>query len=269
MRSSAPRRQEPSPASKSTRRSVRSSSLLVALDLASGHLPKILYRSVLDLHGIQIADAMRDARHGARRRPRQRLRNQRPQDGVLDRRHEVEIDPAQKLADGYMPSAKNGAHHKPAREAHRHNDPEEDAANHHQQQTTDDPVSVRWAAALSSHHETGRRRFICSANRHHPSIDAPLWAHPDRYPRRVRRCRPPTGRSVRPARGCPHCDTSLGRGLLNVIGRSDNHVGDVSGFAPPGDIHRVHNTAEETAISIHVYGTGVTRIGSSARRYYD
>ena len=50
---------------------------------------------------------------------------------------------------------------------------------------------------------------------------------------------------------------------------SDNHVGDVSGFAPPGDIHRVHNTADETAISIHVYGTDVTRIGSSARRYYD
>ncbi len=56
---------------------------------------------------------------------------------------------------------------------------------------------------------------------------------------------------------------------LNVIGRSDNHVGDVSGFAPPGDIHRVHNTGEETAISIHIYGTDITRIGSSARRYYD
>jgi 3-mercaptopropionate dioxygenase len=55
----------------------------------------------------------------------------------------------------------------------------------------------------------------------------------------------------------------------NMIGRSDNHVGDVSGFAPPGDIHRVHNTGKETAISIHVYGTDVTRIGSSARRYYD
>jgi 3-mercaptopropionate dioxygenase len=56
---------------------------------------------------------------------------------------------------------------------------------------------------------------------------------------------------------------------LNVIGESDNHVGDVSGFAPPGDIHRVHNTSGETAISIHVYGTDVTRVGSSARRYYD
>ena len=56
---------------------------------------------------------------------------------------------------------------------------------------------------------------------------------------------------------------------LNLVGHSENHVGDVSGFAPPGDIHRVHNIAEETAISIHVYGTDVTRVGSSARRYYD
>jgi 3-mercaptopropionate dioxygenase len=56
---------------------------------------------------------------------------------------------------------------------------------------------------------------------------------------------------------------------LNLLGRSANHAGDVSGFAPPGDIHRVHNTGNETAISIHVYGTDVTRVGSSARRYYD
>lgn len=56
---------------------------------------------------------------------------------------------------------------------------------------------------------------------------------------------------------------------LNLIGTSDNHVGDVSGFAPPGDVHRVHNTTDETAISIHVYGTDVTRVGSSARRYYN
>jgi hypothetical protein len=56
---------------------------------------------------------------------------------------------------------------------------------------------------------------------------------------------------------------------LNLIGESDNHAGDVSGFAPPGDIHRVHNTADETAISIHVYGTDVSRIGSSVRRYYE
>jgi predicted metal-dependent enzyme (double-stranded beta helix superfamily) len=56
---------------------------------------------------------------------------------------------------------------------------------------------------------------------------------------------------------------------LNPVGRNDNHVGEVNGFAPPGDIHRVHNTADATAISIHVYGTDVTRTGSSVRRYYD
>ena len=56
---------------------------------------------------------------------------------------------------------------------------------------------------------------------------------------------------------------------LNLVGQSDNDVGEVSGFAPPGDIHRVHNTTDTTAISIHIYGTDITRIGSSARRYYD
>ena len=56
---------------------------------------------------------------------------------------------------------------------------------------------------------------------------------------------------------------------MNLVGRNENHVGDVSGFAPPGDIHRVRNIGETTAISIHIYGTDITRIGSSARRYYD
>jgi 3-mercaptopropionate dioxygenase len=56
---------------------------------------------------------------------------------------------------------------------------------------------------------------------------------------------------------------------LNLLGESDNRTGDVSGFAPPGDIHRVHNTSDETAISIHIYGTDVTATGSSVRRFYD
>jgi predicted metal-dependent enzyme (double-stranded beta helix superfamily) len=56
---------------------------------------------------------------------------------------------------------------------------------------------------------------------------------------------------------------------LNLIGYADSVVGDVSGFAPPGDIHRVLNPGEETAISLHIYGTDVARIGSSVRRYYD
>jgi hypothetical protein len=31
----------------------------------------------------------------------------------------------------------------------------------------------------------------------------------------------------------------------------------------------VRNVSETTAISIHIYGTDITCIGSSARRYYD
>ena len=58
-------------------------------------------------------------------------------------------------------------------------------------------------------------------------------------------------------------------GELNPIGVTDNHPGDASGFAPPGDIHRVHNTTDELALSIHIYGTDIARIGSSVRRYYD
>jgi predicted metal-dependent enzyme (double-stranded beta helix superfamily) len=56
---------------------------------------------------------------------------------------------------------------------------------------------------------------------------------------------------------------------LNLVGQNDNLIGDVNSFAPPGDIHRVRNTGQEVAISIHVYGTDITRIGSSVRRYYD
>jgi 3-mercaptopropionate dioxygenase len=59
------------------------------------------------------------------------------------------------------------------------------------------------------------------------------------------------------------------RGCLVEAGTSTNRAGDVNGFAPPGDIHRVRNVGDHTAISIHVYGTDVSRIGSSVRRYYD
>jgi predicted metal-dependent enzyme (double-stranded beta helix superfamily) len=56
---------------------------------------------------------------------------------------------------------------------------------------------------------------------------------------------------------------------LNPLGARDGHPGEVSGFAPPGDIHRIRNTGTETAISLHIYGTDVTRVGSSARRFYN
>jgi 3-mercaptopropionate dioxygenase len=58
-------------------------------------------------------------------------------------------------------------------------------------------------------------------------------------------------------------------GQLNLVSHNYNYPGQVSGFAPPGDIHRIHNTGTGTAISIHIYGTDISRVGSSVRRYYD
>jgi predicted metal-dependent enzyme (double-stranded beta helix superfamily) len=56
---------------------------------------------------------------------------------------------------------------------------------------------------------------------------------------------------------------------LTEIGRVANQVGDVSGFAPPGDIHRVHNTGDVTAISLHVYGADLSDSAVTIRREYD
>lgn len=53
------------------------------------------------------------------------------------------------------------------------------------------------------------------------------------------------------------------------VGANDNRVGEVSGFTPPGDIHRVRNVGDGTAISLHVYGTDISRVESSVRRCYD
>ena len=56
---------------------------------------------------------------------------------------------------------------------------------------------------------------------------------------------------------------------LKPLGINENYPGDVSGFAPPGDIHRVRNVGETTAISLHIYGADLARVASSVRRYYD
>jgi 3-mercaptopropionate dioxygenase len=56
---------------------------------------------------------------------------------------------------------------------------------------------------------------------------------------------------------------------LREVASSANQVGEVSGFAPPGDIHRVRNHGGDVAISLHVYGADITRLGSSVRRTYD
>jgi len=55
---------------------------------------------------------------------------------------------------------------------------------------------------------------------------------------------------------------------LSLIARNVNPAGAVSGFAPPGDIHRVRNTGDTVAISMHVYGADISRLGNSIRREY-
>ena len=56
---------------------------------------------------------------------------------------------------------------------------------------------------------------------------------------------------------------------LETVARNANPVGTVSGFAPPGDIHKVTNSGDAIAVSMHVYGTDISRVGSSVRRVYE
>ncbi|QWF79326.1 cysteine dioxygenase family protein [Amycolatopsis sp. CA-230715] len=51
------------------------------------------------------------------------------------------------------------------------------------------------------------------------------------------------------------------------IGRRERPAGSVSGVAPPDDIHQVHNTGDEVAITLHVYGADLSQ-GTSVRRTY-
>src|SRR5690348_615430 len=55
---------------------------------------------------------------------------------------------------------------------------------------------------------------------------------------------------------------------LRLAARNMNQAGSVSGFAPPGDIHRVRNSGDTVAISMHVYGADISRLGNSIRREY-
>jgi 3-mercaptopropionate dioxygenase len=55
---------------------------------------------------------------------------------------------------------------------------------------------------------------------------------------------------------------------LRMITRNTNPPGTVAGFAPPGDIHRVTNSGPGVAVSMHIYGADISRLGSSIRREY-
>jgi 3-mercaptopropionate dioxygenase len=56
---------------------------------------------------------------------------------------------------------------------------------------------------------------------------------------------------------------------LVPAGRRRCTAGTVRCELPPGDIHRLGNPDPAPAITLHVYGTDVDRLGSSARRIYD
>ncbi|MGW0546177.1 cysteine dioxygenase [Streptomyces altiplanensis] len=64
----------------------------------------------------------------------------------------------------------------------------------------------------------------------------------------------------------PSCDGTAAR----LVATEDvvNPRGTVCGFAPPGDIHQVWNTGTDVAISLHVYGADLSRLGTSVRRVY-
>ncbi|GAB3433321.1 cysteine dioxygenase family protein [Flindersiella endophytica] len=55
---------------------------------------------------------------------------------------------------------------------------------------------------------------------------------------------------------------------LVEIGERHRPAGSVSGVAPPDDIHRVRNTGDTVAITLHVYGADLSN-GSSVRRTYE
>jgi predicted metal-dependent enzyme (double-stranded beta helix superfamily) len=62
--------------------------------------------------------------------------------------------------------------------------------------------------------------------------------------------------------------TDSGDALVRT-GEACAEVGEATGLLPPGDIHRVRNSGDALAISLHVYGMDVrrTRISASRRRY--
>ncbi|MFK4693680.1 cysteine dioxygenase family protein [Streptomyces pristinaespiralis] len=59
-------------------------------------------------------------------------------------------------------------------------------------------------------------------------------------------------------------------GAARLVATADvvSEQGEFCGFAPPGDIHRVWNPGPSTAVSLHVYGADISRLGSSVRRVY-
>jgi predicted metal-dependent enzyme (double-stranded beta helix superfamily) len=56
---------------------------------------------------------------------------------------------------------------------------------------------------------------------------------------------------------------------LIVTGNHVNPAGSVAALVPPGDIHHVENAGNGLAVSIHIYGADIAKLGCSIRRRYD
>lgn len=56
---------------------------------------------------------------------------------------------------------------------------------------------------------------------------------------------------------------------LLVTGQMKNPTGMVAALVPPGDIHHVANGGDCLAVSLHIYGADIGKLGSSIRRHYD
>lgn len=56
---------------------------------------------------------------------------------------------------------------------------------------------------------------------------------------------------------------------LLINGRTVSPAGAVCALIPPGDIHHVANDGDGLAVSLHIYGADISKLGSSIRRRYD
>ncbi|MFL6542022.1 MAG: hypothetical protein ACJ8I9_02525 [Chthoniobacterales bacterium] len=56
---------------------------------------------------------------------------------------------------------------------------------------------------------------------------------------------------------------------LVVTGEHANPTGSIASLVPPGDVHRVCNASDGVAVSLHIYGADISKLGNSIRRRYD
>ena len=54
-----------------------------------------------------------------------------------------------------------------------------------------------------------------------------------------------------------------------VTGEHVNPTGSIASLVPPGDVHRVCNGSADLAVSLHIYGADIGKLGCSIRRRYD